>query len=117
MQSNALRGLLYEFGIVLPEGHQALLKRIPDGLAKARELGRLSETLVISVQEQLKHITCLQQDIDQLDRRLVHLVKQNPQMQAIQTIPSIGLLMTTALLTKGEAFDQARWEAAGAIVA
>lgn len=28
MQTNALRGLLYEFGIVLPEGHRILLNRI-----------------------------------------------------------------------------------------
>ena len=33
MQTNALRGLLGEFGIVLPEGHRTLLQRIPGELA------------------------------------------------------------------------------------
>ena len=36
MQTNELRGLLYEFGIVLPEGHAALLKALPDATCDAR---------------------------------------------------------------------------------
>jgi transposase len=28
MQTNELRGILYEFGIVLPEGHRARLKQL-----------------------------------------------------------------------------------------
>lgn len=32
MQTNELRGLLYEFGVVLPEGHRALLKELPNAL-------------------------------------------------------------------------------------
>jgi len=28
MQTNALRGFLYEFGVVLPVGHRALLEKI-----------------------------------------------------------------------------------------
>lgn len=91
MQTNALRGLLYEFGIVLPEGHQALLKRIPDELAKAQENGRLSEIVVVSVQEQLKRISHLQQDIDQLDRRLVQLVKQNFPNELEHSLNEIGV--------------------------
>jgi transposase len=39
MQTNALRGLLYEFGIVLPQGHCALLKRVQDELAPAGRIG------------------------------------------------------------------------------
>lgn len=35
MQTNGLRGLLYEFGIVLPEGHRLLLQRIQGELARA----------------------------------------------------------------------------------
>lgn len=35
MQTNELRGILYELGLVLPEGHRALLKAMPDALADA----------------------------------------------------------------------------------
>src|SRR5690606_26971230 len=54
-------------------------------------------------------------DIDQLDRRLVQLVKQNFQMQAIQAIPGIGPLTATALVataTELSSFDSGRQFAA-----
>jgi transposase len=95
MRTNALRGLLYEFGIVLPEGHYALLQKIKPELAKAED--RLPGVITESVLEQLVRIGKLQEDIDQLDRRLVALGKNNPQMQALQTIPGIGPLTATAL--------------------
>lgn len=37
MQPNALRGLLYEFGIVLPEGLCILLQRIQGELTQAQD--------------------------------------------------------------------------------
>lgn len=36
MQTNELRGLLYEFGIVLPEGHAACSRRCPTLCATRR---------------------------------------------------------------------------------
>lgn len=84
MQTNALRGLLYEFGIVLPEGHRALLKLVQDALAKAQEQ-RLPEVVVVSIQDQLRRIDSLQCDIDQLDKRLASMVKQNQHMLALQS--------------------------------
>jgi transposase len=90
MQTNALRGILYEFGIVLPEGHHALLQKI-------KPEDRLPGVITESVLEQLVRIGKLQEDIDQIDRRLVALGKHNTQMQALQTIPGIGPLTATAL--------------------
>lgn len=75
MQTNALRGLLYEFGIVLPE------------------------VVVVSVQDQLRRIDSLQDDIEQLDKRLASMVKQNQHMQALQAIRGIGPLTATALVS------------------
>lgn len=98
MQTNALRGLLYEFGIVLPEGHRALLKLVQDALAKAQEQ-RLPEVVVVSIQDQLRRIDSLQCDIDQLDKRLASMVKQNQHMLALQAIPGIGPLTATALVS------------------
>jgi len=95
MQTNALRGLLYEFGIVLPEGHRVLLQRIKGELAQAQD--KLSWVITESVQEQLSRIDKLQEDIDHLDKRLLALGKQNPQMLSLQTIPGIGPLTATAL--------------------
>jgi transposase len=98
MQTNALRGLLYEFGIVLPEGHNKLLLSVHEALAKAQQLHQVPDVLVLSIQEQLRRIDALQGDIDQLDKRLAAMVKQNQQMLAVQAIPGIGPLSATAIV-------------------
>ena len=69
MQTNALRGILAEFGIVLPIGHKQLLNVIQAELAKAQQDELLSSDLVGSVQEQLKRIDGLRGDIDHIGKR------------------------------------------------
>ena len=113
MQTNALRGLLYEFGITLPEGHQVLLTRIPAELAKASD--QLPSVVIDSVMEQLERVNKLQTDIDLIDKRLAAIVKQNQQMMALQQIPGIGPLTCTALVataTDVSSFESGRQFAA-----
>jgi transposase len=98
MQTNALRGLLYEFGIVLPVGHNKLLQSIQSELAKAQQENRLLGVLVISVQEQIRRIDNLQDDIDEISRRLGTMLKQNQQMLAVQAVPGVGPLTATAVV-------------------
>lgn len=98
MQTNALRGLLHEFGIVLPAGHDKLLKSVPDEIAKAQQEKRLPEILVTSLQEQLGRISAMQKDIDELNRRLAAVLRQNQQMLAVQAIPGVGPLTATAVV-------------------
>ncbi|MDB5731388.1 MAG: family transposase [Variovorax sp.] len=98
MQTNCLRGLLYEFGVVLPEGHKKLLSSVVAALTKAQQLGQLDEVVVVSVQEQLKRIAALQEDIDTLDRRLAAMVRHNQQMATVIAIPGVGPLSATALV-------------------
>lgn len=104
MQTNALRGLLYEFGIALPVGHAKLLQSIQGELADAQQHNHLPDIVVVSVQEQLKRIDAMQDDIDELSRRLGAMLKQNQQMLAVQAIPGVGALTATALVaTIGDA--------------
>ncbi len=84
MQTNALRGILAEFGIALPVGHNQLLKTIHGELAKAQQEDQLPADLVVSVQEQLKRIDALQEDIDHLGQRLRAMICEDRQMQAIR---------------------------------
>ena len=98
MQTNALRGILAEFGIALPVGHNKLLETIQGELAKAQQAGQLSADLVVSVQEQIKRIVALQNDIDQLGQRLRAMIRQDWQMQAIEQIPGVGELTASALV-------------------
>ena len=113
MQTNALRGLLYEFGIALPEGHRILLQRVKEELARAED--KLPGVVTQSVLEQLARVDQLQEDIDRIDKRLAALGKQNQQMLALQTVPGIGPLTATALVSSAadiNTFDTGRQFAA-----
>lgn len=98
MQTNALRGILAEFGIVLPVGHRQLLKAVQGELAKAQLDDLLPTDLVLSLQEQLKRIDALQADIDHIGQRLRVMIREDRQMQAIQQIPGVGELTASALV-------------------
>lgn len=98
MQTNTLRGLLGEFGIALPKGHNQLLKSISDCLVQPRASGNLPTDLVICIQEQRKRIDSLQTDIDQITQRIQANLRADQHMQAIQQVPGIGDLTATALV-------------------
>ncbi|MDB0544197.1 IS110 family transposase [Ralstonia solanacearum] len=94
MQTNALRGLLHEFGQTLPEGYQALQDAIPGTLARAAE--RLLAMLVDSLREQWGRVQSTDADIATLERRLKAALRENQQCQRIAEIPGVGLLTATA---------------------
>jgi transposase len=98
MQTNALRGILAEFGIAMPVGHKQLLKTIQGELARAQQQDVLPADLVITVQEQLKRIDGLQSDIDCIGQRLLAMIREDHQMQAIRQIPGVGELGASALV-------------------
>lgn len=54
MQTNALHGLLAEYGEVMRTGHASLIKNVPDILARLS--GRLPAVLIDSLREQLSEI-------------------------------------------------------------
>jgi transposase len=98
MQTNALRGILAEFGIVLPVGHSQLLKSIQGELARCEQDNLLPAELVASAQEQIKRIDLLQADIERVEQRLRATLREDRQMQAIHDIPGVGDLSASALV-------------------
>ena len=94
MQTNALRGMLYEFGFVLPAGYPALVKAWTDVIASAAE--RLPAILIVSLQEQWARIQSLDQEIAALERRLTDSLRRTEQCKELIKIPGVGLLTATA---------------------
>lgn len=94
MQTNALRGLLYEFGVVLPEGHRFLEKPLKEALANLE--ARLPTLLIDSLREQWERVRRTEREIDDIERRLASLMRENPACRAIAEIPGVGLLTATA---------------------
>ena len=96
MQTNELRGLLYEFGIALPEGHRALLKELPGALQDAR--ASLPTMLVDSLDEQVRRIDQLEADIGTVERRLAQELRNTPACKTVAEIPGVGLMTATAIV-------------------
>lgn len=94
MQTNALRGLLYEFGEVLPAGHAALAKALPVALAGLD--ARLPAVLVDSLREQWARVLGADQEIAAIERRLRITLRDTPSCQAVAAIPGVGLLTAAA---------------------
>ncbi|QIE24696.1 IS110 family transposase ISRta3 [Caballeronia sp. SBC1] len=102
MQVNQLRGLLFEFGVSFRTGRVAGLNEIR---ARMEELeDALPGVMISSLQDQLRRIDGIEQDIDQLEKQINGWYKQEAACQAIAEVPGIGKLTATALIaTIGDA--------------
>lgn len=102
MQTNALRGLLYEFGATFAKGCKALFSEIEQALDKLSD--QLPLMVRDSLREQVARIKALSEDIQRIEQRLRLQLKADPQMQRIAQIPGVGVLTATAAIaTMGDA--------------
>jgi transposase len=92
---NALRGLLYEFGIVLPQGRNAALNKLRIQRPAIDE--RLPALMVRLVNEQLRAIRELEQNVRVLEAEVKGLQKTMPQAKRLSQVPGIGPLGSTGL--------------------
>ncbi len=102
MQTNALRGLLYEFGAIFSQGRNALFKDVEAALE--RLTGSLHQMVADSLREQVVRIKAMNADIQAIEKRLGLQLKADKAMQRIAQIPGVGLLTATAAIaTMGQA--------------
>ena len=94
MQSNGLRGLLGEYGEVMPVGQAALNLGMKD--AQARLAERLPVVLIDTLRERWDMLARLDLQIEQIEQRLQAWMKQDRASRLIAEIPGVGLLMATA---------------------
>jgi transposase len=102
MQTNALRGLLYEFGASFAKGRKALFKDVERALEDLQD--KLPQMVKDSLHEQVERIKGLSQDMQAIEKLLGLQLRADPQMQRIAQIPGVGVLTATAAIaTMGEA--------------
>lgn len=102
MQVNQLRGLLYEFGVTFKTGRRAGLGEVRQSMAELEE--KVPGILIQVLQEQLKRIDALDEEIGVQERRIGGWQKQEAACRAVAEIPGIGKLTATALVaTMGDA--------------
>lgn len=103
MQANQVRGLLYEFGVVVPRSWRALLVQAGPILADDRR-HEIPELIRGELQQQLQGLRELTRRIEQLERSIGSYRQQDEQCRRIEAIPGVGPLSSTAVLaTIGDA--------------
>jgi transposase len=102
MQTNALRGLLAEYGEVMGKSRAALNKGMLGALEKLAD--RLPAMLIDTLRERYSELATLDEQIGKIEQRLKAWMRQDKACQAIAEIPGVGLLSATAAVaTMGEA--------------
>ena len=93
-QINGLRGLLAEYGEVMPQGRAGLRRGIT--LAFARVSERLPAMVMDTLREQWARVARLDEEIAGIERRLIVWRRDNAASRRIAEIPGVGVLSATA---------------------
>jgi transposase len=107
--SNHIRGLLMEFGLVIPQGFSALHRRIPEILEDGDN--ELPDLYRPTLNRLYGRLCDLRDDIKELNAELEMLVKQNPicrRLTDLEGVGPIGAVLLFASLGTGEAFVSGR---------
>lgn len=95
-QLNQLRGLLSEFGLIMPKGRYPAQHHIPDILEDADNgLPSLARRLLHDVYQRVLQ---LNQQILAYDRELEHLARHSDAAQRLMSAPGIGAITATAVV-------------------
>ncbi|MCC9001625.1 MAG: IS110 family transposase [Candidatus Competibacter sp.] len=93
-QINGLRGLLTEYGEVMPGGKPGIQQGIAEVLRRLAE--RLPAMVIDTLRDQWDRIGQLDAQIGEIERRLKDWQKANQDCQRLMAIPGVGLLIATA---------------------
>ena len=112
-QANQIRGLLGEYGLVVPQGLTHLARRVPEMLEDAdNELPGTFRSLIARL---LAHLSVLQQQVEETEVLIKAWHRSSEASQRLAGIPGVGPLTASALTaTVGDAknFDNGRHFAA-----
>lgn len=112
-QANQIRGLLSEYGIILPQGISHVTKEVPDLIEDAsNELPGMFRCLV---QRLMDHFKELDRQVAEIEVQIKTWHRQSELCRKLEMIPGVGPITATALVaTIGDAknFDNGRQVAA-----
>lgn len=96
--ANELRGLLSEYGIVLPQGLFKLMKTLVEALEHAYEKELLSLSGKILCETLLEELKDLDKRIESIEDKLDIIHKSHEASQRLVQIPGVGKITSTAIL-------------------
>ena len=93
-QINGLRGLLAEYGEVMPQGRAGMRRGMAYALERVSE--RLPAMVVETLREQWARVARLDAEVGEIERRLKLWHRDNASSRRIAEIPGLGVLSATA---------------------
>jgi transposase len=112
-QANQIRGLLSEFGLVIPQGIAHIAQRVPELIEDASN--ELPGQFRLLIQRLLDHLKELSRQAAEIEAQIQAWHRQSDLSRKLEKIPGIGPITASALVaTMGEAknFDNGRQVAA-----
>ncbi len=95
-QANQIRGLLAEYGIVVPVGIGKLRKRLPEILEDGENgLNGMERAAFAGLWEELRH---LDERVAAYDRQITELAREDPRCKRLLTARGVGEMTATALV-------------------
>lgn len=89
---NRIRGLLAEFGVVLPQRVESVRRGLHEGTAGLPELA------CRAIRDLQAHLLGLDERIDAYDRELKRLAAADEQTRRVQTVPGVGPITASAMV-------------------
>jgi len=94
-QANQIRGLLTEFGLVLPQGITNVMHRVPQLIDAATDLPASMRQLIARLLENMK---MLDQQVNELEAQIKAWHQGSELSRKLERIPGIGALAASALV-------------------
>lgn len=95
-QANSIRGLLGEFGIVIPQGMSPLAKRVPEILEDGEN--GLTGSFRHLLQRLMEHLKELDRQVSELEREIQVWHRENEASCKLAKVPGIGPITASALV-------------------
>lgn len=93
---NEIRGLLIEYGVVIPRGRKTFHGKFLEVFHT--ECSHLSELARETFQELWSEYLEVHMKVEQFDKKLERLTKENPVCQRLLTIPGVGVMTASAIV-------------------
>jgi transposase len=92
---NTIRGLLREFGLIVPTGADKLLQHLPD-LLENREK-QLPPRVLFLIRSLWEEVQELEGRVSGIEQEMKRVAREIPVLRSLLQIPGVGLLTATAL--------------------
>lgn len=96
-QANQIRGLLAEFGIVVPQGIRHVFSQVPLLIDEAPD-NDLPPPMRALIQRLMDHLRDLERQVGELEVQIQHWHRQSAASKRIEAVPGIGVLSASAFV-------------------